>query len=170
MVDMEARDGRKISHEALEEIRIRAVQQVEAGESPEAVIKALGFDRTCIYRWIAAYREGGLDALKAKKLEGRPRKLSGKQIQKLYNLIVKNSPLQFRFAYALWTAGIIREFRRSAIRGLRLAVAQETWSIAPETAIPGVSAGSRQGGGLSERRVSQDQETREGQKSAPILR
>ena len=45
---MEERDGRKISHEALQEIRIRAVLQVEAGESPEVVIKALGFDRTCI--------------------------------------------------------------------------------------------------------------------------
>jgi transposase len=89
---MEARDGRKISHKALEEIRIRAVLQVEAGESPEIVIKALGFDRTCIYRWIAAYREGGTDALKAKKLDGRPRKLSGKQIRKLYDLIVKNTP------------------------------------------------------------------------------
>jgi len=110
---MDARDGRKISHEALEEIRIRAVLQVEAGESPEAVIKALRFDMTCIYRWIASYREGGLDALKAKKLEGRPRKLSGKQIQKLYDLIVKNTPFQFRFAYALWTSGIIREVIRT---------------------------------------------------------
>jgi hypothetical protein len=30
---MKRRDGRSISHEALEEIRIRAVQRVEAGES-----------------------------------------------------------------------------------------------------------------------------------------
>jgi transposase len=110
---MESRDGRKIGHEALEEIRIRAVLQVENGESPEVVIKALGFDRTCIYRWIATYREGGIEALKAKKLEGRPHKLSGMQIQKLYALIVKNTPLQFRFAYALWTAGIIRELIRT---------------------------------------------------------
>jgi len=109
---MEERDGRKLSHEVLEEIRIRAVLQVEAGESPEAVIKALGFDRTCIYRWIAAYREGGLDALKAKKIEGRPRKLSGKQLQQLYTLIVKNTPMQFRFAFALWTSGLIRELIR----------------------------------------------------------
>ncbi len=116
---MEERDGRKISHEALEEIRIRAVLQVEAGESPEVVIKALGFDRTCIYRWIAAYREGGIDALRAKTLEGRPSKLSGSQIQKLYGLIVKNSPLQFRFAYALWTCGLIRELIREKF-GVRL--------------------------------------------------
>jgi transposase len=110
---MEEHDGRKLSHGVLEEIRIRAVLQVEAGESPEVVIKALGFDRTCIYRWIAAYREGGVGALKAKRIEGRPRKLSGKQIQKLYALIVRHSPMQFHFAFALWTSGLIRELIRT---------------------------------------------------------
>ena len=109
---MKAQDGRKMSHAALEEIRIRAVLQVEAGESPEVVIKALGLDRTCIYRWISAYQHGGLDALRAKALEGRPCKLNGEQIQKLYSIIVRNSPLQFRFAYALWTCGLIREVIR----------------------------------------------------------
>jgi len=34
-------DGRNLSHEALEEIRIRAVKRVESGESPEDVIAAL---------------------------------------------------------------------------------------------------------------------------------
>jgi len=38
---MREQDARKLSHKTLEEIRIRAVRQVEAGESPEVVIKAL---------------------------------------------------------------------------------------------------------------------------------
>lgn len=109
---MEIRDGRQLSHETLEEIRIRAVLQVEAGESPEVVIKALGFSRRCIYNWLAAYREGGLEALRAKKLEGRPTKLSGKQIQQLYSFIVNKTPLQFSFAFALWTCALIRELIR----------------------------------------------------------
>lgn len=109
---MENRDGRQLSHETLEEIRIRAVLQVEAGESPEVVIKALGFSRRCIYNWLAAYREGGLEALKAKKLEGRPTKLSGKQIQQLYGFIINKTPLQFNFAFALWTCALIRELIR----------------------------------------------------------
>ena len=46
-------DGRKIDRKALEEIRIRAVKRVEAGESPEIVIKALGLTRARIYEWIA---------------------------------------------------------------------------------------------------------------------
>ncbi|SDP31046.1 helix-turn-helix domain-containing protein, partial [Desulforhopalus singaporensis] len=50
---METDDGRKIDRKGLEAIRIRAVQRVEAGESPETVIKALGFTRTVIYQWIA---------------------------------------------------------------------------------------------------------------------
>ncbi|WP_218121880.1 helix-turn-helix domain-containing protein [Desulforhopalus singaporensis] len=54
---METDDGRKIDRKGLEAIRIRAVQRVEAGESPETVIKALGFTRTVIYQWIAKYRE-----------------------------------------------------------------------------------------------------------------
>ncbi|NPT55033.1 hypothetical protein [Paraburkholderia elongata] len=37
--------GRQISHATLEEIRIRAVKRVEAGASPEDVIRTLGFSR-----------------------------------------------------------------------------------------------------------------------------
>jgi Helix-turn-helix domain len=59
-------DARKLEHATLEEIRIRAVQQVQAGESPEAVIRVLGFSSRCIYSWLAMYRAGGWDALKAK--------------------------------------------------------------------------------------------------------
>jgi hypothetical protein len=40
---MEKLDGRKISAEAMEQIRIRAVQRVQQGESPEKVIATLGF-------------------------------------------------------------------------------------------------------------------------------
>ena len=68
---MEKRDGRKLNRQALEDIRIQAVRQVEAGESPEVVIKALGFTRGRIYEWIALYREGGLDALRSRKAPGQ---------------------------------------------------------------------------------------------------
>jgi len=54
-----------MSHEALEEIRIRAVEQVQSGESPESVIKALGFSRSCIYTWLAMYRAGARSAFEA---------------------------------------------------------------------------------------------------------
>ena len=59
---MASLDARKLDHATLEEIRIRAVQQVQAGESPEAVIRALGFSSRCIYSWLAMYRAGGWSA------------------------------------------------------------------------------------------------------------
>ncbi len=38
-------DGRKINPKAMEAIRVRAVQRVHDGQSPEAVIKTLHFSR-----------------------------------------------------------------------------------------------------------------------------
>ena len=51
---MKTQDERKLSPKTLEEIRIRAVQRVQDGESPEKVIKTLGFARACIYNWLAS--------------------------------------------------------------------------------------------------------------------
>ncbi|MDA8381499.1 MAG: IS630 family transposase [Betaproteobacteria bacterium] len=105
-------DGRKLSHETLEEIRIRAVLRVQAGERPEEVIKTLGFSRSVIYDWLARYREGGLEGLKAKRLDGRPTKLDGAQIRQLYTIVATENPLQYRFEFALWTRAMIREVIR----------------------------------------------------------
>jgi transposase len=106
-------DGRRLSHEALEQIRINAVQRVEAGESPEEVIKSIGFERVCIYRWLASYRWGGFDALRAKKLNGRPPILSGEQLMKLYKVITEEDPRQYQFPFALWTVSIVRDVIRN---------------------------------------------------------
>jgi hypothetical protein len=46
---MRENDARKLDHKTLEAIRIRAVQQVQAGEDPEEVIRILGMSRACIY-------------------------------------------------------------------------------------------------------------------------
>lgn len=104
---MLTRDARKLDHRTLEEIRIRAVQQVQAGESPEIVIKALGFSRTCIYTWLARYRAGGWHGLKAKALQGRPPKLDGRKLQWIYRTVTLQDPRQFKFPFALWTRGMI---------------------------------------------------------------
>lgn len=102
-------DGRKINRKALEEIRIRAVKRVEAGESPEVIIKALGFTRSQIYEWLAKYREGGFDALRSRKAPGKTPKLNGNQLQKIYRLVVGVDPRQLKFEFALWTRGMVQE-------------------------------------------------------------
>jgi transposase len=116
---MKRRDGRALSHEALEEIRIRAVQRVEAGESPEAVIRALGFGRTVIYAWLAKYHQRGMAALQAKPIPGRPPKLSARQLRWVYQTVTGKNPLQLRFEFALWTRAMVRELIRERF-GVRL--------------------------------------------------
>ena len=102
-------DGRKLDHKTLEQLRIRAVRQVEQGAHPEAIAAGLGMTRAAVYGWLAKYREGGLEALRAKPVPGRPPRLSGGQLQRLYMLVVSNDPRQLRFPFALWTRAMIRE-------------------------------------------------------------
>jgi len=116
---MRENDGRKLSHATLEELRVRAVQQIEEGAHPEDIAEALGFARSTVFKWMARSREGGLEALKARPVPGRPPKLSGAQLQRVYTLIVGTDPRQLRFEFALWTREMVRELIRREF-GVRL--------------------------------------------------
>jgi transposase len=105
-------DGRKLDHKTLEAMRIRAVRQIENGAHPEDVAAALGMTRAAVYSWLAKYREGGMDALRARPVPGRPPKLSGEQLRRIYTLIVGNDPRQLSFGFALWTREMVRELIR----------------------------------------------------------
>src|SRR5512132_1348366 len=102
-------DGRKLDHKTLEQLRIRAVRQIEQGAHPEEIAAALGMTKAAVYGWLAKYREGGLEALKARPVPGRPPKLSGAQLQRIYTLVVGNDPRQLQFMFALWTRAMVRE-------------------------------------------------------------
>jgi len=100
-------DARKLDHKALEEMRIRAVEQVHSGVSPEDIIRFLGLSRATVYNWLANYREGGWDALKAKKIPGRPHSLSEQQKSQVFHWINGRDPRQYKFVSSLWTRKII---------------------------------------------------------------
>lgn len=83
------------------------------------MIRGLGFNRPVIYDWLAKYREGGLDALRAKAISERPPRLDGKQLHWLYKAITTKSPVQHKFEFALWTRAMVRELIRERF-GVRL--------------------------------------------------
>ena len=101
-------DGRKLSHAKLEEIRFQAVKAVQEGQVPTAVARTMGLYTNRIFVWLAMYRAGGWDALRASKGTGRPKRLTGRQIQWIYNTITMKSPLQLKLPFALWTRPQIR--------------------------------------------------------------
>ncbi|NKC14688.1 MAG: helix-turn-helix domain-containing protein [Gammaproteobacteria bacterium] len=104
---MKKTDGRSLPHSAREAIRRHAVAQVLSGESPEKVIKALGFHRSCIDDWLSRYEQGGEQALSTGKITGRPRKCPDEYADRLRER-VKTNPLQLDCHDALWTRSMIQ--------------------------------------------------------------
>lgn len=103
-----AKKGRR----ATEEERVRAVQLMENGRSPEVVAEILGVSRSSVFDWQKRYREGGLATLSTKFASGRPTVLSDQQMMRLYSLIVGKDPRQYSLGVALWTRKLVRELIR----------------------------------------------------------
>ncbi len=80
----------------LEELRIRAAKRVVAGARAQDVADDLGLRRSTVFAWAPAYRSGGVEALRARAIPGRPPKLSNTQLNRLYALIVGANPAQFQ--------------------------------------------------------------------------
>ncbi len=104
---MRTTDARRLNHKTLTELRKRAVQSVQFGQSPEVVALAMGIHRVTMYGWLARYRNGGWGSLDARKRGGRPPKLDGKALQWIYRAVTMKNPLQLKFTFALWTARMI---------------------------------------------------------------
>src|SRR3954465_14730391 len=118
-------DGRKLDHQTLEAIRLRAVEQVARGVPAAKVgagLAALGLHRRTIYTWLATERAEGRRALGAKPVPGRPRKLSEEQLSELAGLIAASDPRDHGFAVALWTREVIRQLIEARF-GVELTVA-----------------------------------------------
>src|SRR4051794_30856493 len=118
-------DGRKLDHQTLEALRLRAVEQVARGVPAAEVgagLAALGLHRRTIYTWLATERTGGRQALRAKPVPGRPRKLAEEQLGELAGLIADSDPRDHGFAVALWTREVIRQLIAARF-GVQLTVA-----------------------------------------------
>lgn len=101
-------DARALGHTTLSELRERGVTAVQSGESPRAVAATLGVNLRTVFCWLAEYRRGGWDGLKARKRGGRPPKLDAKKLNWIYKAVADKTPLQFKFTFALWTAAMVQ--------------------------------------------------------------
>src|SRR4051812_7151883 len=118
-------DGRKLDHQTLEALRLRAVEQVARGVSAAEVgagLAALGLHRRTIYTWLATERVEGREALRARPVPGRPRKLAEQQLGELAGLIAESDPRDHGFAVALWTREVVRQLIAARF-GVQLTVA-----------------------------------------------
>jgi len=106
---MKSIDGRTLSHETSEHIRLLAVRRVRAGERPSEVIRSVGLCRTTIYKWLRADRQGGEPALRSRKASGPRPKLSPRQKQQVFRWINGKDPRQYGFDFGLWTRRIVGE-------------------------------------------------------------
>jgi len=114
-------DGRTLSHEMSEHIRLMAVRRVRAGDRPSAVMRSYGLCRTTIYRWLRAAQRGGEKALQARKHPGRKPFLSPKQKLQVRRWINGKDPRQYGFDFGLWTRRIVAALIEERF-GVRLGV------------------------------------------------
>ena len=86
-----------------------AVERVREGEQPSAVIASYGFNRTTIYKWLAAVSEPGkgVKALRSRPASGRPRSLTPGQEKQVFRWINGRDPRQYGFDFGLWTRLIV---------------------------------------------------------------
>jgi transposase len=118
-------DGRKLDHQTLEALRLRAVEQVARGVPAAEVgagLAALGLHRRTIYTWLATERTEGHEALRARPVPGRPRKLAEEQLGELAGLIAESDPRDHGFGVALWTREVVRQLIAARF-GVQLTVA-----------------------------------------------
>jgi transposase len=114
-------DGRTLSHEVSEHIRIMAVRRVREGERPSDVIRSYGMCRTTIHRWLRAARRGGEKALASRKAPGPAPKLTPRQKRQVFRWINGKDPRQYGFDFGLWTRKIVQALVRERF-GIELSV------------------------------------------------
>ena len=89
-------------------LRRLAVELLQDGSTQEVVAERLGVSRSSIKRWIKAFRDGGVAALRRKKPKPASRRLSEDQCHQLSDILVAG-PSAAGFDTDLWTCTRVAE-------------------------------------------------------------
>jgi transposase len=90
-------------------MRLQGVKMVRNGVHPSDVAKGFGVSTRAVYQWLAAYQEGGGEALLGKKGGGRPPRLDRDQLAYLASNLRTHTPDQLGFPSGLWTLRLVGE-------------------------------------------------------------
>ena len=82
--------------------RLRAGRLLLAGKTPAQAAHAVGVARQTAYTWKAVLDEGGIDALRAMPMRGRPARLDDEQLRALGRVLL-DKPTEHGFGTELWT-------------------------------------------------------------------
>lgn len=82
--------------------RVRAGRLLQKGKKAAEIALDVGVARQTVYTWKAIFDEGGLDALRAVPLRGRPAQLDATQLDEVRRAVLQN-PTEHGFGTELWT-------------------------------------------------------------------
>jgi len=111
---MNTNDARRLTQDAQEALRKRAVQAYRNGMTQKQVCETFGVSRSALNNWMAAFREGGMPALK-KKTRGRKKggiRLEPIQAAQTVKMIQDRCPDQLKMPFVLWTREAVRDLIR----------------------------------------------------------
>lgn len=85
----------------------QAVKAIRVGQDVYSVAAAYGVNVHSVFRWLADFANGGHNELLAKPIPGRTAKVSDEEMRRLAKAVRNHSPMQFKFAFGLWTLPLI---------------------------------------------------------------
>ena len=109
------RDGRKLPHDLLEEMRFRAIEWHQSGKSVSEIATLRGLHGGSVSGWLTRWRRQGRRALKGRKASGRPPKLDCKRYGKAILKVVKHPATDYGYEHPLWTCQRIAQVLRAEL-------------------------------------------------------
>lgn len=108
-----SKDARSLDQSSQEVIRSKAVKALLSGQTQEQVAETFEVTRQAVGKWWAAYKVGGMSALRKKSRRpnsaDEPGDLRGWQCASIVRTIIKKTPDQLDFGFMLWTRDAVAQ-------------------------------------------------------------
>jgi transposase len=122
---MQRKDGRKLSKEAQQELRLRVIDHWEQTQNMRAAAEAFNVPYVTVRKWVSKLKQSGIASLDEDR-RGRPawRELSEAQEKRIIRMITEKNPDQLKLRFGLWTREMVGE-----LMARELGIARSVWQI-----------------------------------------